>query len=357
VTDAPTSLTVWCRSASGSLALREGILDRLQRRVGFEGGFFATVDPQSLLYTSTVRRDMPPEASQAFIRTELGEPDVNQLRHLARAPSPVGWLDAATSGQRATSIRYREAMRPFGFGDELRVALRVDGLCWGLLCLHRTDKGPSFTTRDAAVLARFSPDAAEALRRTLVAEAVFEDWDPDGPGVAIIGPDGNIDSVTPTADRWLAELAELDAPRYTGLPTVVRAVMDSLDHDLGPFTDDTWLPRVRVRVPSGRWLVLHASHLDGRDAPSRAALVIEPASPAALIPLTVAAYGLTQREAEVAQRTLAGLARKTIATELHISLHTVNDHLKAIFDKVSANSAGQLRARILQDRQAAHPKG
>ncbi len=352
------SLIAWCRTAGSSVELREGVLDRLQRQIGYDAGFFATVDPASLLYTSAVRRDMPSEASPAFIRTELGPPDVNQLRYLARAPSPAASLDAATGGRRVSSLRYREAMRPFGLGDELRVALRVDGLCWGLLCLHRVEHGSSFAAGDAAMLASVSALAAEGLRRTLVAEAAVHDWDPDGPGVVVIGPESDIESITPAAGRWLTELAELDAPRYTGLPTVVRAVIERLDERPGQIEDTAWLPRARVRAPSGRWLVLHASNLEGwRGGPRRAALVIEPASPAALVPLIVAAYGLTVREAQVAQRALAGLARKAIAFELQISLHTVNDHLKAIFDKVSVSSVGQLRVRILQHQQSSRSRG
>lgn len=350
------SLSAWCSTAIGSIPFREGVLDRLQVQIGFDGGFFATVDPASMLYTSAIRRDMPPEASTEFIRTELGELDVNQLRYLARATSPVGWLEEATGGRRASSLRYREAMRPFGLGDELRVALRVDGLCWGLICLHRTEKGLPFSASDAALLGKLSGHAAEALRRSVVAESPVHDWDPDGPGVVIIGPESEIESVTPAAGRWLDELGELDYPRRAGLPTVVRAVIDRLTQrhvaDGG-----TSLPRVRVRSPSGRWLVLHASNLDRATGagPARVVLVIEPAASVLLAPLIVAAYGLTPREAEVARRALAGLARKTIASELHISLHTVNDHLKAIFDKVGVGSAGQLRARILQDQQIGRP--
>jgi DNA-binding CsgD family transcriptional regulator len=245
-------------------------------------------------------------------------------------------------------------MRPFGFGDELRAALRVDGLCWGLLCLHRSEGDSSFTAADAALLSRIGAHAAEGLRRTLVADAAIHDWDLDGPGVVVLGPDSNIESITPAASRWLAELAELDAPRFDGLPTVVRSVIDRLDAMTGQIEDEAWIPRVRVRAPSGRWLVLHASNLEGPSGgPGRAVMVIEPASPAALMPLTVAAYGLTAREVDVARLALVGLGRKTIASELHISLHTVNDHLKAIFDKVDVNSVGQLRARILQQQQSA----
>jgi DNA-binding CsgD family transcriptional regulator len=60
----------------------------------------------------------------------------------------------------------------------------------------------------------------------------------------------------------------------------------------------------------------------------------------------MAGYGLTNREGDVAQRLLTGLPRKVIAAELRISLHTVNDHTKAIFDKTGVSSAGQLRAHL-----------
>ncbi len=36
-------------------------------------------------------------------------------RQLVRRPSPVGWIDAATHGNRMAARRYREAMRPMGW--------------------------------------------------------------------------------------------------------------------------------------------------------------------------------------------------------------------------------------------------
>ena len=350
---APTEVTSgaivrWCATATSSLALGEGVLDRLQRTIGFDGAFFATADPATLLYTSAVRRDMPADASPAFIRTEFGEHDVNQFRILARAPTPVGDLDAATKGDRMSSLRYREAMRPFGLGDELRVALRVDGLCWGLLCLHRLDGVAGFGQRDAALLKSVAPHLAEGLRRSVAERRAIEDWTDGGPGVAVLDRDRNVQATTPAAAMWLEELAELDVPRAAQLPTVVRTVIERLDAG-GPRGDTTLLPRVRVRAPSGRWLVIHASQLDsGRGV----AVVIEPATPAVLSSLVIAAYGLTARETDVAQRLLAGLARKTIASELCISQYTVNDHVKAVFDKTGVSSAGQLRAQVFADQSA-----
>ena len=82
------------------------------------------------------------------------------------------------------------------------------------------------------------------------------------------------------------------------------------------------------------------------------AVVVEPTSPVALAPLIVAAYGLTARESQVTQRLLTGLARKTISSELRISLHTVNDHVKAVFAKTGVSSAGELRAQVFRQGTA-----
>jgi DNA-binding NarL/FixJ family response regulator len=54
--------------------------------------------------------------------------------------------------------------------------------------------------------------------------------------------------------------------------------------------------------------------------------------------LTLSARGLTAREQDVANSVLQGASTVPIAAALHLSPHTVQDHLKAIFSKLSVNS-------------------
>ena len=133
------------------------------------------------------------------------------------------------------------------------------------------------------------------------------------------------------------------------VPTVVRSVVERVQA-AGPVSAGAW---ARVRAPSGAWLTVHASQLD--DADASVAVVVEPTSPIALAPLIIAAYALTPRESEVTRRLLAGLPRKAIASELQISPHTVNDHIKVVFDKTGVSSAGQLREQIFRQRSIAGP--
>lgn len=334
----------WCAGASDVSLFGAGLLTRLGAVIGFDGAFLASVDPATLLYTRAFRHGLPPEASGAFLAAELGVDDVNQLRRLVRLPGPVGWLDKATGGDRMAAGRYRQAMLPYGLGDELRVALLADGTCWGLLCLHRAQAHAGFDAVDAARLGALAPHVAIALRRSGLIEQATSATNGDGPGVAMLNADGTVRSATPAGARWLAELADLDQPRTNRLPTIVSAVVGQLTSAGG---GDPHAASARVHAPSGQWLTVHASRLD--DVERSVAVVVEPTSPVALAPLVIAAYGLTAREGEVTRRLLTGLARKTIASELRISMHTVNDHVKAVFDKTGASSAGELRARVFRD--------
>jgi DNA-binding CsgD family transcriptional regulator len=78
----------------------------------------------------------------------------------------------------------------------------------------------------------------------------------------------------------------------------------------------------------------------------RTAVIIQPAPHGEIIPIIALAYGLTARERQISQLCLQGRATKAIADALRISQYTVQDHLKAIFDKTGARTRGELVGRI-----------
>jgi DNA-binding CsgD family transcriptional regulator len=91
--------------------------------------------------------------------------------------------------------------------------------------------------------------------------------------------------------------------------------------------------------------VLHGGLL-GRAASGQVAVFIQRAHPTLVAPLLLRAYGLTAREREVAQLTLRGATAMQAAQRLAISPHTVNDHLKSIFEKTGTRTRGEFSATL-----------
>jgi DNA-binding CsgD family transcriptional regulator len=100
--------------------------------------------------------------------------------------------------------------------------------------------------------------------------------------------------------------------------------------------------RVRMRSSGGAWTTLIAEPLRSGADEQKIPIVVMATDSVQLFPLQVAAFGLTEREAGVVLRVLEGLDTKGIAARLSISVLTVQDHLKSIFDKTGVHSRREL---------------
>ena len=289
--------------------------------------------------------EIPEHATTAFLTNEFLQDDVNKFVHLARAARPVQSLYEATKGEPESSARFQEILVPIGFGDELRAALRVGSVTWGVMCLHRELGNSGFTAGEAAFLERIAPHLAVGLRTALLGEHAGADPGPDGPGLVVLAEDLSIAAVTAPAERWLAEVS--DWPRRSEPPQAILAVagwLMALEH--ASESAPARMPRARVQTRSGQWLILHASRLADATGAGPIAVILEPAAPADIAPLVLQAYGLTDRETQVAQLILQGRSTAEIVDALSISALTVQQHLKAIFDKTGARSRREFVAQL-----------
>ena len=157
-----------CHAGLDAAELRGRLLPLLRQVMSVDAAFFATADPQTLLFTSAYPEAPLDTASAQFLDNEYGGIDVNRFTTLAASTGHVAWLDDATHDDRMSSPRYRDIMRPLGLGDELRAALMVDRSCWGYLCLHREDHRLGFTAAEAATIARLGPHVAAGLRQAVL---------------------------------------------------------------------------------------------------------------------------------------------------------------------------------------------
>jgi DNA-binding CsgD family transcriptional regulator len=316
----------------------------LERAVPHWGGpCWYTLDPDSLLMTSHVN-EVVTELPAELLAAEYGADDPMALTTIARSERGVATLHEVTGGDPSSSPRWHDNLA-LGGDQELIAALRAsDGEVWGAVGLYREPGAPLFTDADVELVRAVAPHLAEGARRALlVGEAVDPDH-PDAPGLLVLTAEGVVVSRTPDAARWVAELpdGDLDSGR---LPTAVLAVSSAVLRPPDGARPDPSTTSVRVRTRSGRWAALHASRLEGAEG-RRAAVIIEAADPSRVAPLLMSAYRLTERERDVTRLVLRGTSTSQIAGQLHLSPHTVQQHLKAVFDKTGVRSRRDLVAEV-----------
>jgi DNA-binding CsgD family transcriptional regulator len=330
-----------CRAGLEPDALRAAVLPRLRRAVPVDALWWATVDPATLLYTQAYREELPSETGPYFVENEFLRDDVNKWTELAGDRCGVRTLVAATDGKLARSPRYRDIFEPLGLADELRAVFRARGTVWGFMCLHR-ERGGVFSPQEQGFIHRIAPYLAEGVRLGLLVQCAARDDLADSPGLILLAPDNSVIGKNPAADQWLEELNWQEAGL---IPIEIHSLAARLRR-----ADASTIPApLRVRTRTGRWIILQASWVSGEDR-SVVAVIIQEATPEEVAPIVMSAYGLTEQERAVSGLVFKGQSTHEISQRLHIAEHTVQDHLKSIFDKTGVRSRRELVATVFRQR-------
>ncbi|RZS79952.1 DNA-binding CsgD family transcriptional regulator [Motilibacter rhizosphaerae] len=318
--------------------LARAVFVALSPAVPFAFACLATTDPATGLITGAVKSHDLPLGDQEFAAAEYGAPDINLFAEIAERPVPVGVLSLDTGGQPETCLRLRDYMTPqFGFVDEIRLACRSRGAVWGAVAVYRRAGEPAFTAAEGELLAALAEPVAEALQRILFA----------GPRAAAAGVPAVLvvdaeDRVTDATAAVEDRISDLGGWEHGALPASILAVVATARRTGAP---------VRTIVPSGQgaWTALQALPLEGAGGVRSVVVTVEAAAAAAVGQLTLAARGLTGREQDVTQLVLQGASTKDIASALHLSPHTVQDHLKAVFAKLGVSSRREMIGRLVAE--------
>ncbi|MGH9224526.1 MAG: helix-turn-helix transcriptional regulator [Acidimicrobiales bacterium] len=348
-----------CGRATSADELFETLSHEVAKAVPFDSSMWFGVDPATLLAVAPARIEaMDDGYCQAFWQAEFHEHDAGLFRDLARQVLPAAALRASTDDKPLRGARYRTFIQPEGYDDELRAAFRTGESTWAVAGLYREKGRPPFNAHEVALLGALSAVVALAVRARAAtgpgAPVLF-----GAPGLMLFDADGVLMSANSEATRWLGEifgptgdgaswLDVLADPRENIgsavpiMPLLARARAIAAGRDGGE-------ARLRLRDRSGRWLVLHASCLDGRGVEGTVAVVVEPAKSTEIAPIIIEAYGLSPRERDVVRAIARGASTPDIAAELFLSGHTVRDYIKSVFEKVGVGSRGELVAKLFAE--------
>lgn len=332
----------------------EEATESVGRAVPWESACLATHDPATHLLTSARKYGFLRETNShdhEFGLIEYGTVEPTAFTELVAAEVPAAGVHLTTGGDIERSGRMSRFMRPhFGFHDEARLVFRDGRQAWGAMALFRGPDSRPFDEADVAFLASLSTHFVQGVRTGMlarIATAPVAAEVPQGPAVLIVGTDNQVVQMSAGAERRVADLLQGEASGDPMAP-VGALVGAARRYARG---ETTMPPRSRVRGASGMWLVLHASPLTTfADRDGDVVVTIEEARPPEIVTLVVAAFGLTQRERDVTQLVLQGVDTKEIASTLHVSTYTVQDHLKSVFEKAAVRSRRELISRVYFDQ-------
>ncbi|HEX6956201.1 MAG TPA: helix-turn-helix transcriptional regulator [Agromyces sp.] len=325
----------------------------LRRAVPWVGACVGTHDPATMMLTSARKYgalEANNEHDRLFGIIEYGSDEATSFRALARSEHRAIGVRESMPGEVDRSERMTRLMRPvYGFTDEARVLFRDASGVWGCLAIFRGEDDPSFGVDEVEFLGSLSASFALGVRSGILTRLAGADAAPGiaGPAVVIVDANDEIAQISLGAEERLAQLGG-DVHRGDPL-SLVTSLVGAARRTSGD--SGAALPRARVRTASGEWLLLHASPLCGSNgARGDVVVTIEEARPPEIVALVVAAFGLTPRERDVTRLVLQGVETKEIAATLHVSAYTVQDHLKAVFEKAGVRSRRELISRVFFDQ-------
>jgi DNA-binding CsgD family transcriptional regulator len=318
-----------------------------------------TVDPASLLITGHFHEGLesvPPE----WLATEYLDDGALTVSDVLTSGTGVAALHDVTGGDPTHSRRWQVNMRT-GADQEMFARLQLPtGEVWGALGLYREPGSAMFNDREKRFLAAAAPHLAQGTRHAVMQSQTSEPNRQSAPSLIVLSDGWEIRSTTPGAEHWLADLPGGD-PGSGRLPAAVLAVATHALHKTPNPQDGSSTSMSRVLGRSGTWVVLHAACLEGTGE-RRVAVIVEPAHPEELLPILMSAYQLTPRERDITRLVLGAATTTEIARTLVISPHTVQQHLKSIFDKTNVRSRRELTGKIFfahpshGERSAAPPR-
>jgi len=281
-------------------------------------------------------------------------PDVGTLPAVVRSKYLTAmnrWtsLDtAAALGDHAPDSRlWREAQRAYGVVDVASVVFRDRFGCWGFLDLWSER---AFTATDLALLDRLAPGLTKALRQrqastfTVVAAAPGRSM--AGPVVLLLRDDLSIVGQTGASQEWLNVLL----PQPGGVAPIPACAFNVAAQLLAREEGvDNHEPMARTHLADGFWVTLRASRVRPSDL---IAVTIEPTSPEHRLDVFARANGLSGRERELVTLLAQGADTAEAASNMHLSPHTVQDHLKSVFAKTGTHHRRVLLSHALGVRSA-----
>jgi len=300
--------------------LRRAVVEHVRRTVHFDAFAWLLTDPVTTVGTAPLAE----------------VPCLDQLSRLValRYTSARRWTTGDTGVPHRPVLPGSELARflaGYGAYDVVSLAFADRFGWWGFLDLWR--EGAEFKAEECELLALLAQPVTAALRASRAAMFVPPDrvaQRPSGQALLLLGPDLSVRRQTTTAEAGLRALLPTEESRRPVPAAAYNVAAQLLAVEAGI---DAHRPLARTAVGPGEWISVQAARLD-----DDIAVTIGPVGQRERWSIFCRAHGLSDRETDVVVYLAEGDDTRTLAARLHLSEHTVQDHLTSAFAKTGVRS-------------------
>jgi DNA-binding CsgD family transcriptional regulator len=306
--------------------LRRDVLERVRRTIPFDAFAWLLTDPETTVGTAPL----------AEVPCLDRLPRLVALRYTAARRWSAG-VPGVVSRPVPPGSDLALFIADYGSYDVVTLVFADRFGWWGFLDLWR--EGGCFGPDELEVLGALGPAITTALRSSRAAAFLASGPPARQPlerSLLLLGSDLQLHRQTPEAEESLRALLPTEASRRPVPAAAYNVAAQLLAVEQGV---DRHRPLVRTAVAPGSWVCLQAARL-GADI----GVTIGPLEQQERWTLFSRVHGLSQRETDVVGCLVEGDDSRAVAARLHLSRHTVQDHLKSVFAKVGVRSRRELLA-------------
>jgi len=251
---------------------------------------------------------------------------------------------------------YHEILKPMGYHHSLYLGIKIGSEPMGILVLHRQQGELAFSQKDENNLREIAPLIAHALKEKEGCINVLPSRREIG--LCLLNTQGDIQHINPQGRKLMLLATHSIVSKGLSFPLDNTSLMPhkitSLTQKLcKEFENDNLpslnTPRWEVSNPWGNflfqasWFQTPTNNQEGLIAVT--AQYCEPSLYRVILECDELAF--TARQTEVATLLLKGLSYESISEDMYLSLHTVNDHIKKIYQKLGIHNRSELLPTLL----------
>lgn len=330
-----TSISLWKRQLTywkenyDSFQYRKHIITHLQKDMRIDSYCFSIVDPQTLCSLGAVTDEVINQLHGKIIALEQHPNTIDAYHDLWQHNN---YFQRLSDTKIEDNYRYQRLLRLSGYTDEIRMCLPCGAENYGYLTLFRTEG--YFTNYEAQYLVALQKDIAQHLKDYYYVVPTTQSG-VYGNGCLIMN---QVLKVTSGNEEGLSFMYYLQQQEGTlHLPKLLQTLYMKCHKEqatislLTPIKDLGYFKVTATVVATKNTEII---------------ILIQAATNEMITAHLMQAYQLTERESDIAVLLIQGKATKDIASQLSLSPHTVQDHLKQVFKKAQVHNRTELSWKL-----------